>query len=161
MPPTSVNTMDSESGMVTATATVVSTPSPTPVPTTVAEPTDNPIDMDELLEFYVVNADNYYNEYYYSSNHYDYTNEELHMLAQVIWGEARGESLTGKIAVANVVMNRVLCRGAWPNTIAGVITASGQFTGYKSTNPTTGCISAARWVTRLRAMGNSAGCLLF
>ena len=142
----SVNTMDSESGTVTATATVVSTPSPTPVPTTVAEPTDNPIDMDELLEFYVVNADNYYNEYYYSSNHYDYTNEELHMLAQVIWGEARGESLTGKIAVANVVMNRVLCRGAWPNTIAGVITAGGQFTGYKSTNPTTGCISAARWV---------------
>ena len=72
--------------------------------------------------------------------------EELRILAQVIWGEARGETLDGKIAVANVVMNRVLCRGAWPNTITGVVTAPGQFSGYKPTNPTTGCISAARWV---------------
>jgi len=138
---------DSTGGTVTATMTAVPTPSPTPVPTTVAEPTDNPIDMEELLEFFVVDADKYYNEFGYSNNHYNYTEDDVYMLAQVIYGEARGESRDGKIAVGNVVMNRVLCRRAWPNTISGVITAPGQFSGYKSTiKPNRECLVVARLV---------------
>ena len=34
--------------------------------------------------------------------------DELVLLAMLIWGEARGESSLGKLAVANVVRNRVL-----------------------------------------------------
>jgi spore germination cell wall hydrolase CwlJ-like protein len=42
-------------------------------------------------------------------------------------GEARGQTLEGKIAVANVVMNRVLNKRAFANTIKDVVTAPGQF----------------------------------
>ncbi len=41
-------------------------------------------------------------------------------------GEARGESYTGKVAVAAVVLNRVRS-AAFPNTISGVIFQSGAF----------------------------------
>ncbi len=141
------NAGDNTSETVSATSTVISTPSSTPVPTTVAEPTDNPIDMDELLDEYVVKADLYYNEVGYSNNTYSYTEADVYTLAQVIYGEARGETRDGKIAVGNVVMNRVLSRRAWPNTISGVVTAPRQFTGYKaSIVPDSRCRSAARMV---------------
>ena len=66
--------------------------------------------MDKLVDFYCLDAKQYYNDYGFSSNHYDYSDNELYMLAQLVYGEARGESTKGKIAVANVVMNRVLSR---------------------------------------------------
>jgi len=121
--------------------------SPTPEPTLRPTPSPTPADFDRLIEFYQLTADHYYNDYGYSSNHYEYTDEELHILAQLIYGEARGESSKGKIAVANVVMNRVLSRGYPGDTIEDVIAASGQFTGYSaSIMPNTACISAARQV---------------
>ena len=105
-----VSATPSESPTATpvATPTPEPTPTPTPVPTTEPEPTPTPIDVGELVEYYIVKADKYYNDMGYSSNHYDYTDEEKYMLAQVIDAEARGESTEGKIAVGNVVMNRVL-----------------------------------------------------
>jgi N-acetylmuramoyl-L-alanine amidase len=109
------------------TATPVPTESPTPVPTTAPEPTPKPIDMDKLVKYYIVDADKYYNDMGYSNNHYDYTDEEKYMLAQVIDAEARGESTEGKIAVGNVVMNRVLCRSFPGSTIKDVVTRPGQF----------------------------------
>ena len=125
------------------------TPSSTPIPTTAPDPTENPIDLAELTKFFAVEADLYYNEVGYYSNHYEYTEDDVHILAQLIYGEARGESTTGKIAVANVVMNRVLCRGAFPNTIKAVVTAPGQFTGYNaSSNPSRACVNAARQVLK-------------
>jgi len=45
---------------------------------------------------------------------------EMHCLAKNIYFEARGESLKGKIAVANVTMNRV-DSPKYPNTICGVV----------------------------------------
>ncbi|MPM80545.1 hypothetical protein SDC9_127592 [bioreactor metagenome] len=123
--------------------TLSSTPKQTPQPT----PSPPPPDFDNLISFYKLEADRYYNDCGYSSNHYAYTEDELYMLAQLIYGEARGESLKGKIAVANVVMNRVLSRGYPGHTIKTVITAPGQFTGYSSsTKPNAACISAARQV---------------
>ncbi len=130
-------------GTPTAVITPTPTASPEPIPTTEPDPTNAPIEIGELVKFYVVNADKYYN---YSNNHYDYTEEDVKMLAQLIWGEARGQTLNGKIAVANVVMNRVLCPGKFGSSIKAVVTARGQFSGYKPTNPTTGCMAAARWV---------------
>lgn len=59
----------------------------------------------------------------------EYATDEdtLMLLAALIHCEARGESYEGQVAVGAVVMNRVRS-SAYPNTIYGVIYASGQFT---------------------------------
>lgn len=49
------------------------------------------------------------------------------LLAALVYCEAGNQSYEGKLAVAAVVMNRVRS-SAYPNTIGGVIYASGQFT---------------------------------
>ena len=54
------------------------------------------------------------------------TESEAYLLARLVHGEARGESYTGKVAVAAVVLNRVRS-AAFPNTISGVIFQSGAF----------------------------------
>ena len=55
------------------------------------------------------------------------TNKDLYLLSCCVYGEARGESYTGKVAVAAVVLNRVRS-SQFPNTISGVIYQSGAFT---------------------------------
>ncbi|MHB1314443.1 MAG: cell wall hydrolase [Christensenellales bacterium] len=127
----------------------LSTPEPSlsAEPTAGPSPTPFPVSMDEMVEAFKVDSKLYYNQVGYSSNHYEYTDDELYMLAQLIHGEARGEVLEGKIAVGNVVMNRVLSRGFPGNDIKSVITASGQFSGYSpSIKPSIECRSAARLV---------------
>lgn len=52
---------------------------------------------------------------------------DIELLAALIHCEAGGESYEGQLAVGAVVMNRVRSPG-YPNTIEGVIFASGQFT---------------------------------
>ena len=54
------------------------------------------------------------------------TESEAYLLARLVHGEARGESYTGEVAVAAVVLNRVRS-AAFPNTISGVIFQSGAF----------------------------------
>ena len=49
-----------------------------------------------------------------------YRSDEVLWLARIIHAESSGESLLGKIAVGNVVLNRVKSSG-YPNTIYGVI----------------------------------------
>ena len=49
-----------------------------------------------------------------------YREDEVYWLAKIISAESRGESLEGKIAVGNVVLNRVRSN-QFPNTIYGVI----------------------------------------
>ena len=56
----------------------------------------------------LVDAENYYNA------------DELYWLSRIIEAEAGGEILEGKIAVGNVVLNRVADK-RYPNTIYGVI----------------------------------------
>ena len=136
-----------EPGEPTLSPTPSATPEPTPEITPEPTPTPFEADWDEWIDFYMVEADQYYNEMGYSSNAYEYTENDIYMLAQVIYGEARGESTKGKIAVGNVVMNRVLARGYPGNTIEEVIKASGQFTGYSSSiRPNSSCKAAAKQV---------------
>ena len=49
-----------------------------------------------------------------------------YLLAQLVESEATGEPYAGKVAVAEVVLNRVK-DGGFPNSIEGVIYQSGQF----------------------------------
>lgn len=51
----------------------------------------------------------------------------LNLLAKVIYGEARGETYTGQVAVGAVCMNRIRS-SSFPNTLAGVVYQSGAFT---------------------------------
>lgn len=52
---------------------------------------------------------------------------DINWLARVVYGEARGESYTGQVAVAAVVLNRLDSR-QFPKTVKGVIFQSGAFT---------------------------------
>lgn len=49
-----------------------------------------------------------------------YRDDHVYWLARIIFAESRGEPMKGKIAVGNVVLNRVRS-SAYPNTIYGVI----------------------------------------
>lgn len=60
-------------------------------------------------------------------------NEDAYLLAQIINAEAKGEPYNGKVAVGNVVMNRVN-HPDFPDTVKGVIFQKGQF--YPVTNGT-------------------------
>lgn len=55
------------------------------------------------------------------------SNSDLYLLSCCVYGEARGESYTGKVAVAAVVLNRVKSSN-FPNTVSGVIYQKGAFT---------------------------------
>ncbi len=78
--------------------------------------------------------------------------DDLRLLASLIHCEAGSETYNGKLAVGAVVMNRVRS-GAYPDTISGVIFASGQFTPalngkvarvYMSGQISDGCYEAAQ-----------------
>ena len=49
-----------------------------------------------------------------------YTDDEIYWLSKIIHAESRGEPMRGKIAVGNVILNRVASK-EYPNTIYGVI----------------------------------------
>lgn len=51
---------------------------------------------------------------------------DVYLLARLVYGEARGESYTGKVAVAACVLNRV-ASSQFPNSIPKVIYQSGAF----------------------------------
>ena len=55
------------------------------------------------------------------------SSSDLYLLSCCVYGEARGESYTGKVAVAAVILNRVKS-SAFPNSISGVIYQAGAFT---------------------------------
>lgn len=56
-----------------------------------------------------------------------YSDSDVALLARLIYGEARGESYIGQVAVGAVVMNRIKS-ASFPNTMAGVIYQSYAFT---------------------------------
>lgn len=72
---------------------------------------------------------------------------ELTMMARVIYGEARGESFKGQVAVGAVILNRRLSP-LFPNTIRGVIFAPKAFTavndGQYKLKPDQSAFEAAR-----------------
>lgn len=56
-----------------------------------------------------------------------YDSDDVYWLSRIINAEARGECMLGKIAVGNVVLNRVNTPG-YPNSVYGVVFQSNQFT---------------------------------
>ena len=62
-----------------------------------------------------------------SASNSSYSENDIYLLAKVIYGEARGESYTGQVAVGAVVLNRVKS-SSFPNTISGVVYQPYAFT---------------------------------
>jgi len=100
-------------------------PKPSPTPEATQKKETGSKEMSDWVAYYQIDAETYYNDVGYASNHYDYTDAELYMVAQVIDGEAGGQPWEGRVAVGNVIMNRVI--GGYPgSTITAVVTAGGQ-----------------------------------
>lgn len=100
-----------------------------------------------------------------------FSEEDVTMLANLIYCEARGESYDGQLAVASVVINRVLS-SQYPGTVAGVIYQSGQFAPVTSTKNSfvdalandkaansAGCYQAAR--EAISGITNVSNCVYF
>lgn len=62
-----------------------------------------------------------------SSSSSSYSDADIQLLARLIYGEARGESYVGQVAVGAVVLNRVKS-SSFPNSISGVIYQRFAFT---------------------------------
>lgn len=92
----------------------------------------------------------------------DYTSSDLYLLARCIYGEARGESYTGQVAVGAVVLNRVES-SQFPNTVSGVIYQKGAFTavddGQINLTPDQTAINAAR--DAMNGWDPTYGCLYY
>ena len=92
-----------------------------------------------------------------------YTNEEFEMMCYVLQNEAGGCSDESKIAVANVIINRVKSPN-FPNTLKGVLTANNQFTAISNyynkvnapTQSTKDCVRRA-----LNGEDNSKGAIFY
>ena len=67
---------------------------------------------------------------------YTISEKEIEMIAQTIWGEARGANTLQQSMVVWCILNRV-DSGKWGNTVAEVIAAPDQFHGYSSRYPVT------------------------
>ncbi|MDB4867809.1 MAG: sleB [Cohnella sp.] len=62
-----------------------------------------------------------------ASNNQGFTDKDLKMMANAVYGESRGEPYVGQVAVAAVILNRVRS-SQFPNTPTGVIFQPGAFT---------------------------------
>ena len=62
-----------------------------------------------------------------SSSASGFSDADINLLARLIYGEARGESYVGQVAVGAVVMNRIKS-SSFPNTMSGVIYQRYAFT---------------------------------
>lgn len=96
-----------------------------------------------------------------SSSNSTYENN-VNLLSRIVHGEARGETYTGMVAVAAVVLNRV-SDSNFPKTIAGVIYQSGAFDavsdGQINLTPDKQSIKAAR--DALNGWDPTHGCLYY
>ena len=94
-----------------------------------------------------------------------YNQDDLFWLSRVVYAESGNQSLDGKIAVANVVLNRVKSP-IFPNTIEGVLAQKNQFPTYGSGSlakrtPNEGSIIAAKLAMDGAVVEEAAGALYF
>lgn len=74
-----------------------------------------------------------------------YSDEDLDLISRVITHESGNQSLEGKMAVGNVILNRVES-GQFPNSVSEVIYQKNQFPGATNAKPNAESILAARLV---------------
>jgi spore germination cell wall hydrolase CwlJ-like protein len=75
------------------------------------------------------------------------TEKDRDVLARTLWGEARGESLVGQIAVAWTIRNRVndgKAKSWWGEGYTGVCLKPYQFSGWNKNDPNYAYLSGAK-----------------
>lgn len=89
-------------------------------------------------------------------------NGDVYLLARCVYGEARGESYKGQVAVAAVILNRV-ASSSFPNSIAGVIYQPGAFSvvsdGQINLSPDDTSLKAAK--DAMNGWDPTGGCLYY
>ena len=76
-----------------------------------------------------------------ASKEINHANKEIELIAKTIWGEGRGESYEGKVAIGNVILNRYKISKAtkksdwWGNTIEQIILHPYQFSCHNHNDP--------------------------
>jgi spore germination cell wall hydrolase CwlJ-like protein len=80
--------------------------------------------------------------------------EDIYLIACIVDWEANSESYEGKLAVANVILNRVRS-SAYPNTVSGVIYQRGQFGGVLDSSGN----YSTRWQARLASGPRNDECI--
>jgi N-acetylmuramoyl-L-alanine amidase len=89
-------------------------------------------------------------------------NDDVNLLAHLIYGEARGEPYEGQVAVGAVILNRTK-DSRFPQTIAGVIYQPGAFDavsdGQINLDPDTNALNAAR--DALNGWDPTYGCIYY
>ncbi|MEG0873811.1 MAG: LysM peptidoglycan-binding domain-containing protein [Clostridiales bacterium] len=82
-----------------------------------------------------------------NANPLSLSDEEIYMMAKMIYGEARGESYQGQVAVGAVILNRIKS-SSFPNTMEGVLFQNKQFSavgdGQYYLSPNDSALKAAR-----------------
>lgn len=86
----------------------------------------NGLAVDGIAGTKTLNAMGIYNSSNSGSSSSSSNSTNLNLLSRLVYGEARGESYAGQVAVAAVVLNRVK-HSSFPNTVSGVIYQSGAF----------------------------------
>lgn len=73
------------------------------------------------------------------------TSADIDLMAKIVYGESVGEPYEGKVAVASVILNRVLS-DEFPSTVSGVVKQPGAFScvinGNIHVTPTKACYNA-------------------
>lgn len=87
---------------------------------------------------------------------------DVYLLARCIYGEARGESYKGQVAVGAVILNRV-DSASFPNSISGVIYQPGAFSvvsdGQINLSPDSSAVKAAK--DAMNGWDPTNGCLYY
>lgn len=73
----------------------------------------------------------------------DSMSDQADYLARTLYGECRGESANGQIAVANVIMNRVKAGGWFGASVKDVVLKPYQFSCWNKTDPNYSIITNA------------------
>lgn len=94
-----------------------------------------------------------------ASYNYSPTASEIVLMADIVYQEARGESTAGQIAVAEVIMNRVMSP-RYPNTIIEVVSQSGQFSSYAAASSMTEEETSPEMVTLCLSVINGQAAVL-
>ena len=94
-----------------------------------------------------------------------YDQDSLFWLSRVIYAESGNQTLQGKMAVGNVVMNRVN-HPSFPNSIHAVLAQRNQFTTYRNgklanCTPSESCVIAAKLVLDGGVVEETRGALYF
>lgn len=81
----------------------------------------------------------------YKNNTIYLSDNDIYLMAQVVFAESRAEPYEGKVAVASVILNRLL-HPDFPKTVSGVIKQKGAFScvvnGKLAVAPTEDCYNA-------------------